>query len=83
MLPMTDEEADQHALAIYAMMARDIEDALDEVYACDNIRCLETLYAILTTRGGPNTDDELNAIMAGPTKRRLETLKGAPDAAGT
>ena len=83
MLPMTNEEADRHALAIYVMMSRDIEDALDEINECDNVRCLETLHAMLTTRGGPNTDHELNEIMAGPTKRRLDVLKGTAGGIGT
>ncbi len=71
----TDEEADRDAIGIYAVMARDASDALDMILECDNVRTLETLHAMLTTPGSVNTDKELNALMAGPTKRRLDQLK--------
>jgi hypothetical protein len=79
---MTDTEADKHAVAIYAVMARDASDALDMIIECESVRTLETLHAMLTRRGGPNTDNELNEIMAGPTKRRLDALKGAANGPG-
>lgn len=77
---MTDAEADQHAIVIYAMMSRDPSDALDMINECVSVRCIEALHAMLTTRGGPNTDHELNALMTGPTKRRLDALKRGGDA---
>lgn len=72
----TDQESDLAAVGIYAVMARDIEDAIDMVNECTDVRTLETLHTMLTTKGRPNTDQELNDLFAGPTKRRLEEVKG-------
>lgn len=72
----TDEEADRDAVGIYAVMSRDASDALDMILECENIRTLETLYAMLTTKGTASTDEELNGLMAGPVKRRLDQVKG-------
>jgi len=41
-----------------------------------DVEVLELLYAMLTNEGSEKTDRELNALMAGPTKRRLDALKG-------
>jgi hypothetical protein len=73
---MTDV-AGREALGIYAVMARDPSDALDMINECRNVDVLETLYAMLTLKGRPNTDHELNDLMAGPTKRRLDALRRA------
>jgi hypothetical protein len=74
----TDKEADLDAVGIYAVMSRDWSDALEMINKCDNVRTLETLHTMLTTKGRPNTDQELNDLMAGPVKRRLDALKGTP-----
>lgn len=71
----TDEEADRDAIGIYAVMARDASDALDMVLECDSVRTLETLHAMLVAPGTEKTDKELNALMAGPVKRRLDQVK--------
>ncbi len=67
---------DEQAVLIYAVMARDASDALDMILECDNVRTLETLYGMLTAKGTERTDKELNALMAGPVKRRLDQVKG-------
>lgn len=74
------DEAGREAIGIYAVMARDVSDALDMILECNDIEVLELLHAMLVTKGRPNTDHELNALMAGPTKRRLDKLKGTVDA---
>lgn len=74
---MTDEESDRDAIGIYAVMARDACDALDMINECANVRTLETLHAMLTAPGTERTDKELNALMAGPVKRRLDVVKSA------
>lgn len=73
----TDKEADADAVGIYVVMTRDWSDALEMINECNEVRTLETLYTMLTTKGRPNTDQELNDLMAGPTKRRLDALTGA------
>ncbi len=73
---MTDESADADAIGIYVVMSRDPEYAIDLINDCTSTRTLETLYAMLTERRDrPHTDHELNDIMTGPTKRRLEMIK--------
>lgn len=72
----TDQESDLAAVGIYAVMARDVSDALDMLNECNDVRTLETLHTMLTTKGRPNTDQELNDLMAGPTKRRLDAVRG-------
>ena len=52
-------------------------DAIDMINECKDVAVLETLHAMLVLKGNPNTDHELNDLMAGPTKRRLDLLKGA------
>jgi len=71
----TDAQCDRAAVGIYAVMGRDPIDGLDLVRECEDIRTLETLYAMLTAEGSVKTDKELNRLMAGPTKRRLDQLK--------
>lgn len=75
-MPTSDEEADRAAIGIYAVMARDASDALDMILECDNVRTLETLYGMLTAKGSERTDKELNALMTGPVKRRLDQVRG-------
>jgi hypothetical protein len=69
----TDEESDRTALGIYAVMARDVSDALDMILECEDVRTLETLYAMLIAPGTERTDKELNALMTGTVKRRTTT----------
>ena len=74
---MTHEEVDaaREALAIYAVMARDLSDAADMICECTSARVLDTLLRMLKGEGSPGTDRELNAIFVGPVERRLATLK--------
>ena len=74
---MADDAAGREAIGIYAVMARDPVDAIDMINECKDVAVLETLHAMLVLKGNPNTDHELNDLMAGPTKRRLDLLKGA------
>jgi hypothetical protein len=76
---MNVPDADREAIGIYAVMARDPMDALDMINECKDVQVLETLHAMLVLKGNPNTDEELNDIMEGPTKRRLDKLKGISD----
>ena len=72
------ESASREALGIYVVMSRDPSDAMDMINECKDVEVIEMLYAMLVTKGNPNTDHELNDLMAGPTKRRLDELKGVP-----
>lgn len=65
------------AVIIYAVMARDPSDAIDMINECVDVHVLETLHQMLTmNKDRPNTDHELNDLMAGPTKHRLDEVKG-------
>lgn len=72
----SDHEADLVAVGIYGAMGHDVSDAVDMINECGDVRTLETLHAMLTTEGRPDTDQELNDLMAGPTKRRLDIVRG-------
>lgn len=67
---------DTTAMAIYVVMGRDTSDALGMIHECKNVEALELLLSMLTTKGSVCTDEALNTLMAGPTKRRLDYLKG-------
>lgn len=75
----TEREEDLAAVGIYGVMAHDPSDAIDMINECESVRTLELLHGMLTTPGSAKTDHELNALMAGPVKRRLDALKGTTD----
>lgn len=68
------EESDRSAITIYALMAFDASEALDEILACDDSRALSTLRAMLRSEGTERTDRDLNALFLGPVERRLVAL---------
>jgi len=65
---------EREALAIYVVAARDWSDALEMIMECRELGIVQTLYDMLTATGTPNTDVELNKLLAGPTKRQLDEL---------
>jgi len=67
------------AILIYAAAGRDVGDALDMILECQEPAVLEFLYKMLTAKGSENTDVALNKLLAGPVKRRLNTLNGSDD----
>jgi len=70
-------ESDLTALAIYVAAARDIGDALDLIASSEDRAAMETLHRMLTTRGSPTTDEDLNQLLASVVERRIEQLQRA------
>jgi hypothetical protein len=68
---------EQEALAIYVVAARDWSDALEMILECNEIGILDFLHKMLTHKGTEKTDVELNELLAGPVKRRLDKLEAA------
>jgi hypothetical protein len=66
--------AEQEALGIYVVMARDASDALGMINECTDREVLAWLLKLLKSSGSPNTDRGLNELMVGPVERRLEEL---------
>lgn len=62
------------AVGLYALMVRDVGDALEAIEECADRPALEALLAMLTAPGRPKTDQGLNALFVDPVKRRLEKL---------
>jgi hypothetical protein len=65
------------AIAIYVAASRDFTDALDMIAECDDAKAMGLLVSMLETKGQPNTDEELNDLLVGPARRRLEALRDA------
>ncbi len=68
-------ESEHAALAIYAVMARDVSDALDLILECSDRSALEILLAMLRHPGGAGTDRTLNALLVDPVERRVRQLE--------
>lgn len=64
----------QTALSIYAIMARDVGDALDMIQECADCTALSLLLGMLTVTGNPNTDHTLNVLFVQPVRQRLDQL---------
>lgn len=66
-----------HAVALYAMLARDVTDFIDEL-AVMPTSTLDTLHLMLTTPNDKHDHDtkELNAIGARLVERAIEKRKG-------
>ena len=62
------------AVGLYALMARDVGDALEAIEECTDRPALEALLAMLTAQGRPKTDQGLNALFVDPVKSRLGSL---------
>lgn len=75
--------AEQDALAIYVVAGRDVSDALDMILECEDVDTIDFLHKMLTCKGTGRTDVELNELLAGPTKRRLDKLNEANHGKGS
>lgn len=62
------------ALAIYVIAARDWSDALEMILECADPYALKWLEQMLEHPGREGTDTDLNQLLLGPTKKRIEEL---------
>lgn len=68
---------DAKAIGLYAVGARDFSDFIDMVQEPETTDAtLATLRDMLSLRGRPNTDDELNAMLLPIVEREITRRKG-------
>lgn len=66
------------AVGIYAVMARDLVDAIDMINECEDPSTLRLLLDILTAPPTPKTDVKLNALFVPIVERRLAAFVVKP-----
>lgn len=68
-------ETEKRAIGLYASMAFDPCDVLDEIAACEDAEALELLLEMLKHVGTDRTDRSLNTLFVGPVEHRLADLR--------
>lgn len=63
------------AVAIYGMMGQNLDEAIDMIQGCKNLKALRLLQSLLTTKGPPGTDYVLNGTFAPIVQKRLSKLE--------
>jgi hypothetical protein len=66
------DEDDRLAVALYAIANRDFMDFLEMINEDKtSVKCLETLHAMCSLKGGTARDEKLNELMLSPIERAM------------